>query len=414
MTEIRPFRALRPIPELAKRVAALPYDVYSREEARRETAREPLSFLNIDRPETQFPEDFDMYSDEVYQKASSLLRFWEAEGILIQDPAACFYIWELRSGSHAQTGLTACASVDDYLNGIIKKHENTLAAQQQDRIRHIDVCSMQTGPIFLAYRSDPEITEVIRKEKEKTPLYDFTAADGVTHRAWRIEEPDRIRRLTEAFAALPAAYIADGHHRAASAASAARKRRSSHPGYTGEEEFNFFLSVLFPDDELEIMEYNRVLKDLNGNTPEELLSKLSQAYSIEMCGSNEIFRPARKGEAGLYLDGTWYKLTERREKQKKDPVGTLDVEYLQREALEPIWGITDPRSDQRIDFIGGIRGPEELIHRCQTDCKAAFRMYPTSIEELFAVADAGLLMPPKSTWFEPKLRSGLFLHKIEP
>ena len=413
MTTIRPFQALRPAPALAAKIAALPYDVYSREEARLAAEANPLSFLCIDRPETQFPKEQDMYAPEVYTKAAQMLRDMEGSGRMVRDASPCFYIWELCMNGRSQTGLVACSAVDDYLSGIVKRHENTLSAQEQDRIRHIDVCCMQTGPIFLAYRSRKEITALIQKEKAARPLYVFTADDGVSHRAWRIDDPSVIRQMAEAFAALPCTYIADGHHRAASAVAVAQKRRDAHPGYTGNEEFNYFLSVLFPDDELEIMAYNRVLKGLAGRTPAQLLKELEKPFQIAPFDGDGCFTPAQKGEMGLYLDGRWYCLQTRKEYQKTDPVGTLDVEYLQREVLSPIWGIHDPRKDSHIDFVGGIRGPEELVRRCHDDCAAAFHMYPTHISELLAVADAGLLMPPKSTWFEPKLRSGLFLHPIE-
>jgi uncharacterized protein (DUF1015 family) len=413
MAEIRPFRALRPAKDKAPEVAALPYDVYSREEARAEVKGKPLSFLNIDRPETQFSPEQDMYAPCVYRKADEMLQEQERQGIYIQDEKPCYYLYELTMNGRVQTGLVACSSVDDYLQGVIKKHENTRKDKEEDRIRHVDGCSAQTGPIFLAYRSRKEIRELLEKVKEnQRPEADFRTEDGIGHRVWKMEEPEMLGKLTELFRDMDHTYIADGHHRAASAVAVSQLRRKAHPGYTGQEEFNSFLSVLFPDDELMIMDYNRVLKDLNGLTPEEMLKKLEGPFLVEAAEKSP-FRPEKKGEFGLYLDNRWYRLQAKEALCSSDPVESLDVAYLQREVLAPIWGITDPKTDSRIGFVGGIRGLEELERRCHTDCSAAFAMYPTSIGELFAVADAGLLMPPKSTWFEPKLRSGLFIHKIE-
>ena len=412
MAEIRPFRALRPTKETAAKVAALPYDVYSREEAREKVAGDRLSFLRIDRPETQFPETQDMYAPCVYAKADEMLREMEDEGIFVQDPKACYYIYELTMDGRVQTGLVACSAVDDYLSGVIKKHENTRKEKEEDRIRHVDTCSAQTGPIFLAYRANAQVRELLAHVKEQEAAADFQSEDGIRHRVWVIDSEEETARLTEYFAAMEHTYIADGHHRAASAVAVSLKRRSEKPDYTGNEEFNYFLSVLFPDDELMILDYNRVLKDLNGNTPQEILQKLERVFTAERAEKTP-YRPVKKGEMGLYLDSVWYRLTVRPQYCLQDPVGALDVAFLQREVLEPIWGITDPKTDKRIDFVGGIRGLEELERRCETDCAAAFAMYPTSIGELFSVADADLLMPPKSTWFEPKLRSGLFIHIIE-
>ena len=411
MAKIRPFQALHPTTENAAAVAALPYDVYSRAEAREVVQGKPLSFLNIDRPETQFPEDCDMYAPEVYAKAAEMLRAQEEQCVYEQDAAPCLYIYELVMDGRSQTGLVAASSVDDYVSGVIKKHENTRKEKEADRIRHVDVCSAQTGPIFLAYRAVPVVKAIIAEQKKNAPLFDITGEDGIRHIGWTVSDPDSIQQLVDAFAAIPNTYIADGHHRTASAAAVSLLRREAHPDYTGEEEFNYFLSVLFPDDELFIMDYNRVLKDLNGRSEEEILEAVAGVCEVET--STEPVAPSKKGEFGLFLGGKWYRLAAKPERCLTDPVGALDVEFLQREVLTPIWGIEDPRTDARIDFVGGIRGLAELERRCATDCAAAFSMYPTSMDELFTVADAGLLMPPKSTWFEPKLRSGLFIHKIE-
>ncbi|MDO4491779.1 MAG: DUF1015 family protein [Lachnospiraceae bacterium] len=412
MAVIRPFKALRPSKETAASVAALPYDVYSRQEAREKVKGDSLSFLRIDRPETQFPEGYDIYAPEVYQKADEMLRSMEEQGVFVQDEKPCYYIYELTMEGRAQTGLVAASSVDDYMNEVIRKHENTRKEKEEDRINHVNVCSAQTGPIFLAYRAREEVRNLISRCKSQSPEVDFVSEDGIGHRVWVISSEEDICALTEAFASMEHTYIADGHHRAASAVNVSLKRREATPGYTGEEEFNYFLSVLFPDDELLILDYNRVLKDLKGMTEQELLDRIAAVCEIEKAPESP-WHPVEKGEMGFYLGGCWYRLTAKKEYMLEDPVEALDVAFLQREILKPIWGIQDPKSDNRIDFVGGIRGLEELERRCATDCAAAFSMYPTSIGELFAVADAGLLMPPKSTWFEPKLRSGLFIHKIE-
>lgn len=412
MAVIRPFRALRPAEGKEAAVAALPYDVYSRAEAREAVRGDELTFLRIDRPETQFSPEQDMYADCVYRKGAEMLREMEEKGSFVQDDAPCFYIYELTMAGRVQTGLAACSAVDDYLSGVIKKHENTRRDKEEDRIRHVDALSAQTGPIFLAYRADRRIRELLETEKSRPALADFTSGDGVRHRVWKIGEEPVIRKLTEIFREIPHTYIADGHHRAASAVEVSLMRRREHPDYTGEEEFNYFLSVLFPDNELHILDYNRVLKDLNGHTEEEILERFREAFTVGE-PEKEPVQPGEKGEMGLYLGGLWRRLKVRPERVKQDPVGCLDVAYLQREILEPVFGIEDPKTDKRIDFVGGIRGLKELERRCGEDCLAAVSLYPTSMEELFAVADAGLLMPPKSTWFEPKLRSGLFIHKIE-
>ncbi|MGN0326462.1 MAG: DUF1015 domain-containing protein [Lachnospiraceae bacterium] len=411
MADIRPFQAVRPARGQEKVIAALPYDVYNRKEAKKEVEKNPHSFLAIDRAETQFPNDCDMYADCVYEKAAAMLKEWQKEGLFIKDPQPCYYIYELTMDGRTQTGVVACASIDDYLNNVIKKHENTRAEKEQDRIRHVDVCNAQTGPIFLAYRANQTISGIVNKVKKETPVYDFTAADGIGHRVWIINKLTDTGLIRSAFASVTSIYIADGHHRCASAVKVGLKRREENPGYTGEEEFNYFLSVLFPDDELMIMDYNRVIKDLNGMTAEEFKTRLAAYCEIGEV-EEEAAAPTQKGEIGMYLAGQWYRLKIKPDLQSSDPVEGLDVSFLQRYVLDRMLGIKDPKTDKRIDFVGGIRGLKELEHRCDTDCVLAFAMYPTSIGELFAVSDAGLLMPPKSTWFEPKLRSGLFIHEL--
>ncbi len=411
MATVKPFICVRPNESVAARVAALPYDVYNREEALAEVTREPLSFLKIDRAETQFGPEVSTYAPCVYEKAAQMLKEAIADGTFVTEEEKCYFLYELTMDGRSQTGVVGCASVDDYLDEIIKKHEKTRADKEVDRICHVDTCNAQTGPIFLAYRSCEAIRNRIRQEKEKMPLYDFVSPDGIGHRVWRIADPVALEELEQGFSSLPALYIADGHHRAASAVRVAVARREANPGYTGEEEFNYFLSVLFCEEELKILDYNRAVKDLNGLTPGAFLQKLEEKFQIVGCGKTQV-HPQEKGQMGLYLDGTWYQLTVKEEFCADDPVEGLDVAFLQREVLTPILDIRDLRTDSRIDFVGGIRGLGELERRCSLDMAAAFAMYPTSIGELLDVADAGLLMPPKSTWFEPKLRSGLFIHQI--
>ena len=413
MPKITPFQSVRPNPALADRIAALPYDVYNREEACIEVKKEPLSFLKIDRAETQFDNSVDTYDDRVYEKARETLDEMIADGSFLMDEKPCFYVYELTMNGRSQTGIVACSSIDDYVNGTIRKHENTREEKEIDRINHVDRTNAQTGPIFLVYRSVEEINRIVRKEKEKTPVYDFTSPDGITHRAWVISDSNVIEKMEQAFAAVPTTYIADGHHRCASAVKVGLKRRKEHPDYTGQEEFNHFLSVLFPDDQLYIMPYNRVVKDLAGMKKEEFLEAVRKAgFTVSYLGDTP-FAPEEKGTFGMYLNDGWYRLTADKSLVVDDPVDGLDVSILQNNLLRPILKIIDPRTDKRIDFVGGIRGLSELEKRVAEDCTVAFSMYATSIQELLDVADAGLLMPPKSTWFEPKLRSGLFIHRLD-
>ena len=411
MATIKPFIGIRPSKEKASCIAALPYDVYSSEEARKVVENDSLSFLRIDRPETQFPEGVDMYSLEVYRKAHDMLWEMVANGDFVTEEKEVYYIYELTMNGRVQDGLVACASIDDYINGIIMKHENTREEKEQDRIRHVDTCSAQTGPIFLAYRAKEVIREIIAEKKKEEPLYDFTSNDGIRHRVFCIDNADEIAMIKREFENTNQIYIADGHHRAASAVKVGLKRREANPEFDGTEEFNFFLSILFADEQLMIMDYNRVVKDLNGNTPEQFLERMKAVVEVVREDKEEI-RPSKKGEFSMYLDSKWYLCVIREEDLDSDPVEGLDVSILQKKVLAPLLGIGDPRIDKRIDFVGGIRGLKELERRVSEDCAVAFAMYATSIQELFDVADAGMLMPPKSTWFEPKLRSGLFIHKI--
>lgn len=411
---MKPFIGIRPNRGKAADIAALPYDVYNREEATREVEGKPDTFLRIDRAETNFPISVGMYEDKVYQKAHDLL--WEKveEGAYIREEKKCYYIYELTMNGRVQTGLVACASIDDYQNNVIKKHENTREEKELDRINHVDICSAQTGPIFLAYRSNEQVNAIVNAVKEKEAEYDFTSEDGIRHRVFVISDDAQIATLEQTFAGIGEIYIADGHHRAASAVKVGLKRRASHPDYTGKEEFNYFLSVLFPDEELMIMDYNRVIKDMNGYSFKGFYNEVKNRFDVIEITNQEEKRPQEKGHFTMYMEGHWFDCAIRAEDvPTDDPVKALDVSILQDKLLHPILGIGDPKTDGRIDFVGGIRGMDELVRRCDEDCAVAFAMYPTSIQELFAVADAGLLMPPKSTWFEPKLRSGLFIHEIE-
>lgn len=424
---VKPFAAVRPTASVADQVAALPYDVYDRAEAVAAVDGEPLSFLNIDRPETQFSADVDMYAPEVYAKARELFDARRADGTFVTEPAPCFYLYELTMNGRSQTGVVACCAIDDYLENVIKKHENTLEKKELDRIRHIDALDAQTGPIFLTYRDSDAIDILVAAVKKTAPLYDFAGEDGVTHRVWRMAAASEetacsqaYAGLVAAFAKVPCAYIADGHHRAASAVKVGLARREANPGYDGTEEFNYFMSVLFPASQLSILAYNRVVRDLNGLTKDEFLNALAgENGPFEIIHKQESqLEPIDKGAVGMYLDREWYGLGVKPEFESSDPVDGLDVSILQEKVLAPILGIGDPRTDERIEFVGGIRGLRELERKVnRIDARGdgpavAFAMFPTSIDELLNVADADRLMPPKSTWFEPKLRSGLFAHLI--
>ncbi len=412
MATVKPFKCVRPNPDVADKVAALPYDVYSRAEAKEKVKGDNLTFLRIDRAETQFDDSVGTYDDCVYAKARQMLDEDIANGVYIRDDEECYYIYELIMDGRHQTGIVACASINDYMSGVIKKHENTREDKLQDRIRHVDTCSAQTGPIFLAYRSNKVISEAVNSTKSGTkPIYSFTSDDGITHNVWKLDDPAKVEAVRTQFDNTGSIYIADGHHRCASAVKVGLKRRQENPNYTGDEEFNFFLSVLFPEDQLMILPYNRVVRDLVGLSVENFMSRIRVNFHIhEVDGP---YAPKEKCSYGMYLDGKWYEIAARSNLRSiSDPVASLDVSLLQDYLLGPILGIGDPRTDKRIDFIGGIRGLSELERRCATGMRVAFSMYPTSIQELFAVADAGRLMPPKSTWFEPKLRSGLFIHQI--
>lgn len=406
MALVKPFAAIMPKLGMEKLIAALPYDVYNREEAVEVVRNNPDSFLRIDRAETNFGPETDTYADCVYDKAKELINTWIEEGKLVKQDKPMFYIYQEIMNGRPQTGIVGCASVADYENNIIKKHENTLAAKEADRIRHIDTTNMQTGPIFLAFRSNKEIDEFLASKTSEKPYYDFVSEDGITHKVWLVDDDSEIESVEGFFAAMNAIYIADGHHRCASACKVSAKRHIE--GKV--QESDFFMSVLFPENQLKIMDYNRVVRDLNGYDVATFLEELETYCHIG--GSDIPVKPARKGQVGMYLDGQWFSLEFKTEYLSDDPVEGLDVSILQKYVLDGMLDIKDPKNDKRIDFVGGIRGLEELERRVNSDCRVAFAMYPTDINELFDVADASRLMPPKSTWFEPKLRSGLFLHSI--
>ncbi len=411
MATVKPFQAVRPDKKNVQKIAALPYDVYNRDEARVVVENNPLSFLAIDRAETAFPKEMDIYGEWVYEKAGELLNQWLDKGYLVKDSGKGFYLYELTWHGRVQNGIVAVSAVDDYLNQIILKHENTREEKEQDRIRHIEGCNAQTGPIFLAYRDQNELNQLIKEIKTGESDFDFTNEDEVRHRVFSVFEGDAIKRIENAFTKVDKIYIADGHHRCASAAKVCLKRRGENADYDREAEYNYFLSVLFPQSELQILDYNRVVRDLNGLSEEEFLEKLQVDFKIEE--KEDAYSPVNKGEFGMYLKNKWYGLTfKHMELVGHNVIESLDVSILQNYCLQPILGIDNPRTNFRLDFAGGIRGLKELERRVHTDCKVAFSMKATTMDELFEVAEKGLLMPPKSTWFEPKLRSGLFIHQL--
>jgi uncharacterized protein (DUF1015 family) len=403
MASVRPFRALRPRPDLASQIAAVPYDVVSTAEARVLATGQPLSFLHVSRAEIDLPDDVNPYADEVYARA--VANFAVLKGSMIEEPAPAMYFYRLRMGSHEQTGLAACYSVDEYNRDIVKKHEKTRKEKEDDRTRHIVDLRAQTGPVFLTYKHQAAVDAVAARVCAGPPLYDVTSPDGVTHTLWIIDSASA-STIADEFARLPAVYIADGHHRAASAARAHDRFGRDDLG----AEHAWFLAVAFPDDQTQILPYNRLVKDLNGHTPEALLAALRSAFPVRDGGPAT---PARKGECAMRLGDRWYTITLTAGEAAGDPIRSLDVSILQDRVLAPWLGVADPRTDKRIDFVGGIRGTGELEHAVASGRAAvAFSMFPVTVTELMAIADAGGIMPPKSTWFEPKLRDGLLSHLI--
>jgi uncharacterized protein (DUF1015 family) len=413
MAVIRPFRAWRPIRELVGQVAALPYDVMSSDEAREMVKDNPHSFLHVDKAEIDLEPDIDLYDQQVYEKAYANLQAMFEDGILQEEERPSLYIYRQVMDGRAQTGIVACASIDDYLQNIIKKHELTRADKELDRTRHVDICDANTGPIFLTYPARMEINAVIAEQTLKEPLYEIVSDDGIGHIVWIIDEEAIVKQIIELFAQIKFLYIADGHHRSASAVRVGQLRRQAQPDYTGDEEFNYFLAVIFPDKDLYIMDYNRVVKDLFGLSREEFMAQVEEKFSIEPHAGAGAFKPVHKHQFGMYIGGQWYQLEAKADSfAENDPVARLDVSILQNNILGPLLGIKDSRTDKRIDFVGGIRGLDELAKRVDEGMAVAFSMYPTTIQDLMDIADSGQIMPPKSTWFEPKLRSGLFIHKL--
>ncbi|WP_333861830.1 DUF1015 domain-containing protein [Clostridium sp.] len=415
MVTLKAFKALRPRKNIVEKVAELPYDVMSSKEAKEIAKDNEYSFLHVDKAEIDLDENIDLYDRKVYVKANENLQNMIDNKILIQDEKENLYIYRLIMNGKSQIGIVACTSIDDYINNKIKKHEYTRKDKEQDRINHVDFCDANTGPIFLTYKYNEKINTLVSKWVQKEPIYDFIAEDGVKNTVWVVDDDKTINNICDLFKEVDSLYIADGHHRAASAVKVGLKRRKENINYSGDEEFNFFLSVIFPHSHLNIIDYNRIVKDLNGLSSEEYISKVSKKFDINICKGQEPYKPLSKYNYGMYLNGKWYRLIAKEGTYDPfDPVEGLDVSILQNNLLDPILGIKDPRSDSRIDFVGGIRGLKELESRInEKNTGVAFSMYPTTLEDLMNIADAGRVMPPKSTWFEPKLRSGLFVHKLK-
>lgn len=410
MAVFKPFKAFRPTSEKAKDVAAYPYDVINSDEARELVKNNTDSFLRVGKPEVDLDPSISLYDEKVYKKGKENLNNLIEKGILVEDEKPAFYVYSLTMNGRTQNGLVGCASVEDYWNNVIKKHEYTRQQKEQDRCEHVRVTNAHTGPIFLTYKDDKEINAIIERVKKGNSDNDHVAHDGIRHQTWLITDEQDIKFITERLAEKPSFYVADGHHRSAAAAIVGKERKEANPNHTGDENYNRFLAVLFPASELYIMDYNRLVVDLNGNSVSEFLDKVSEKFIVEKSAIK--VAPSKKGEFGFYAEGNWYKLSIKPELvDLSDPVESLDVALLQRHILDNLLAIKDPRTDERIDFVGGIRGLDELVRRVDNgEMKAAISMYPTSIEELMNIADAGKVMPPKSTWFEPKLRDGLFVH----
>jgi len=416
MATFKPFKAVRPVPEKAQAIASLPYDVMDSDEARIEVKKNPLSYIHVEKPEVDLPEGIDLYDPKVYAKAKENLYNYIKNGHMIQDDKPMFYIYRQEMDGRYQFGLVGLSSVDEYMDGTIKKHELTRAEKEADRIRHVDTCDAHPSPVFFTYRHQDDIDAIVAKVcNNSTPVYDFKSDDGIGHTLWLMDNDADIKAIETAFARMRYLYVADGHHRTASAAKVGLVRREQFPNYTGEEEFNFFMTVIFPDNHLKIFDYNRVVKDLNGYSKEEFFAKVKEDWIVEEVAAGADYKPSHLHQVSMYIDGKWYFISPKAGSWKEsDVVENLDVSILQKNLLHPILGINDPRTDKRIDFVGGIRGLGELVRRVDSGREVvAFAMYPTSMDELIGIADAGQIMPPKSTWFEPKLRSGLFIHLLQ-
>ncbi|PID30006.1 MAG: hypothetical protein CSB55_00510 [Candidatus Cloacimonadota bacterium] len=409
MAIIRPFKAVRPAKDKVRAVASLPYDVLNSKEARIEVAKEPLSFLRVVKPEVDLPEEMSLYDEAVYLKGRENLDKFMADKVLIQDEKECYYLYRQIMNGHEQLGLVAGASAEDYENNVIKKHEHTRASKEADRIKHVDTVDANTGPVFLTYPARKDLNDLAKSLTDKTPEFDFVADDGIRHTGWVIDNNEDIEKITNIFADIKTLYVADGHHRSASATKVCQKRRAENKNHTGNELYNFFLSVIFPSDQMYVMDYNRIVKDLNGLTEDEFFAKIKEKFEVEEFSAEKAYKPEKLHTFGMYISGKWHKLTAKEGTYpENDPVKSLDCSILQENLLHPVLGIGDPRKDERIDFVGGIRGLDELSKRVNEGEAVAFSMFATSMDQLMNIADAGEVMPPKSTWFEPKLRSGLF------
>jgi uncharacterized protein (DUF1015 family) len=413
MITFRPFRAIRPCPEVAHAVASRPYDVLDSQEAKEEAAGNSNSFLRVIKPEIDLPDSTDLYSDEVYQKGRETFLEMIAKGTFITDSVPNFYVYRLTMDGRSQTGLVGCCNFEEYYEGKIKKHELTRTAKENDRVRHVETLEANAEPVFFSYRGQKEIDQIVNRVIDSIPpIYDFEADDGIRHELWVSDDASQNEQLSAHFQKLDALYVADGHHRTAAAARVGQRLKEANPHHTGQEEYNFFMAVLFPDDQLKIYDYNRVVQDLNGLDEEKFLEKLSHQFDIQKDDFSKI-KPSKIREFAMYLPGQWYRLTPKDAKRSADPVADLDVTILSDLILEPILNIGDLRKSNRIDFVGGIRGLSELSRRVDSgEMATAFALYPVSMDQLLSIADAGEIMPPKTTWFEPKLRSGLFVHSL--
>ena len=411
---IKAFRGLRPLPEHARAIASRPYDVLDSNEARLEAGGNPLSFLNVVKPEITLPPDVDPYSDAVYAAGRNYFHKFLNDGVFFQEQGECLYIYELVMNQHVQTGIVACAWVEDYLQDRIKKHELTRPDKENDRKKHIRVSMLNAEPVFFAYKAVASLDQLVAVIKQSQPVYDFKAEDGIDHRFWVVEEQATIAAICADFVRIPATYVADGHHRTAAAALVGNDLSLENPEHTGTEEYNYFLAVHFPDNQLQIMDYNRVVKDLDGLNPADFITAIAGSFTVSNMGRQRC-KPRQLHEIGMYLDGQWYALRAHTGSyDDADPVGVLDVTILSKRILDPVLNITDLRRDKRIDFVGGIRGLQELERRVDSgEMAVAFAMYPVSMQQLMAIADSGNIMPPKTTWFEPKLRSGLIVHSLK-
>lgn len=414
MARIKPFKGVRPPKELVEQVASRPYDVLNSEEARSEAAGNEKSLYHIIKPEIDFVPGTDEHAPEVYTKAVENFENFQKQGWLCQDDREMYYVYAQTMNGRTQYGLVVCAHVEDYLNGVIKKHELTRRDKEEDRMKHVRINNANIEPVFFAYPDNDELDQLVSNITSKPAIYDFIAPDGFGHHFWTIDESDQLTKITEIFARIPYLYIADGHHRTAAAALVGAEKAKQNPNHRGDEEYNYFLAVCFPASQLQIIDYNRVVKDLNGWTVEEFLQKLSEHFTVELIGE-QIYRPTKQHNFSLYLDGKWYSLTAKPGTyDDNDPIGVLDVTISSNLILDQILGIKDLRSDKRIDFVGGIRGLEELKHRVDSgEMEMALALYPVSMKQLMDIADTGNIMPPKTTWFEPKLRSGLIIHKLQ-